>query len=342
MSKVKVGINGFGRIGRLVLRSALTYGKEKDLDFVAVNDITDAKTLAHLFKYDSTFGKFPGEVVAKDDSILINGKELKVLAERNPAELPWKELGVSIVVESTGRFTKVDDCRKHLTAGAKKVVLTARYKGEGEDAVMINIGINEEAYVPGKHDIISMASCTTNSLTPMIKVMLKEFGIEKALMTTVHSYTADQRLQDAPHKDLRRARSAAVSIVPTTTNAAVAVTQVMPELKGKFDGMAIRVPTVCASISDTTIIVKRNTTAEEVNAVLKRYSENELKGILGYTEEPLVSRDIIGNTCSATVDALSTKVMEGNMVKILTWYDNEWGYSSRIVDTIALIASKEL
>ncbi len=342
MAKVKIGINGFGRIGRLVLRAALTYGKEKDFDFVAVNDITDAKTLAHLFKYDSNFGKFPGEVVAKENAIVIDGKELKVLAERDPTKLPWKDLGVDIVVESTGRFTKVDDCRKHLTAGAKKVVLTARYKGEGEDAVMINIGINEEAYVPSKHNIISMASCTTNSLTPLMKVMLKEFGIEKALMTTVHSYTNDQRVQDMPHKDLRRARAAAVSIIPTTTNAAVAVTQVIPELKGKFDGMAIRVPTPCASISDTTIIVKRNTTVEEVNSVLKRYSEGELKGILGYTEEPLVSHDIIGTTYSAIVDALSTRVMDGNMVKVLTWYDNEWGYSSRIVDTLDLVASKEL
>jgi glyceraldehyde 3-phosphate dehydrogenase len=336
---VKVGINGFGRIGRLVLRAALKEEKE-GLDFVAVNDLTDAKTLAHLLKYDSTFGILPCEVKAKDNSIMVNGKEIKVLAEKDPTRLPWKELEVTVVVESTGRFTKLEDCRKHLEAGAKKVVLSARYKGESEDAVMVNMGVNEKDYDPDKHHIISNASCTTNSLTPVMKVIEDNFGVEKALMTTIHSYTSDQRLQDAPHKDLRRARSAAVSIIPTTTNAAIAVTQVIPSLKGKFDGMAIRVPMVDGALSDITVVLKREVTKEEVNSLLRKASENELKGILGYTEEPLVSRDIIGSSYSAIVDGLSTRIMKGNMVKILSWYDNEWGYSCRMVDLVEYISGK--
>lgn len=336
---VKVGINGFGRIGRLVFRAALKEEKE-DLNFVAVNDLTDAKTLAHLLRYDSTFGILPGEVKAKDDSILINGKELKVLAEKDPTKLPWKDLGVEVVVESTGRFTKLEDCKKHLEAGAKKVVLSARYKGSSEEAVMINMGVNERDYDSGKHNIISNASCTTNSLTPVMKIMEDNFGVEKALMTTIHSYTSDQRLQDAPHKDLRRARSAAVSIIPTTTNAAIAVTQVIPSLKGKFDGMAMRVPTIDGAISDITVIVKRKVSEEEVNDALRKASENEMKGILGYSEEPLVSRDIIGSSYSAIVDGLSTRIMGGNMVKILSWYDNEWGYSCRMVDLVEYISRK--
>lgn len=335
---IKVGINGFGRIGRNFLRASL-----KDEEFqgrfeiIAVNDLTNAKTLGHLLKYDSAFGRFPKEVETKEEALLINGRKVKVLAERDPAKLSWKELGVEIVLESTGLFTKMEDCKKHIKAGAKKVILSARYKGDAEDAIMINIGINEKDYNPKKHHIISMASCTTNSFTPMMKVINKEFGVEKALMTTIHSYTNDQNVLDAPHKDLRRARTAAHSIIPTTTNAAIAVAQVIPELKGKFDGMAVRVPTIVGSISDATIIVKRNTSREEVNKVLKAASEGELKGILGYTEEPLVSCDIIGSPYSSIVDALSTKVMGGNMVKVLTWYDNEWGYSCRIVDLIKYI-----
>ncbi len=336
---MKVAINGFGRIGRLVLRAALAEDR-KNLEFVAVNDLTDSKTLAHLFKYDSTFGRFAGEVEARDDAIVIEGKPIKVLAIKDPSELPWKDLGVDIVIESTGLFTKVEDCRKHLTAGAKKVVLTAAYKGSGEDSIMINIGINEKDYDPDKHHIISNASCTTNSLTPVMKVLEENLGVEKSLMTTIHSYTNDQRILDFAHKDLRRARAAAVSIIPTTTNAAKAVTEVIPSLKGKFDGMAMRVPTPDASISDITLIVKRNTTVEEVNSILKKASENEMKGILGYTEEPLVSKDFVGNSCSAVVDALSTRVMAGNMVKVLSWYDNEWGYSCRMVDLVEYIAKR--
>ncbi|PIU18371.1 MAG: type I glyceraldehyde-3-phosphate dehydrogenase [Elusimicrobia bacterium CG08_land_8_20_14_0_20_44_26] len=334
----KVGINGFGRIGRLVLRAALS--QKAELDFVAVNDLTDAKTLAHLLKYDSTFGTLKEEVKAKDNAILINGKELKVLAIKEPSELPWKTLGVEIVVESTGIFTKVEDCRKHLTAGAKKVVLTAAYKKSAEDSIMVNIGINEKDYDAKKHNVISMASCTTNSFTPMMKVIEENFGVEKALMTTIHSYTNDQRILDFPHKDLRRARAAACSIIPTTTNAAIAVAEIIPSLKGKFDGMAMRVPTSDVSLSDATMIVKKKTTKEEINAALKKASENELKGILGYTEEPLVSRDFVGSTYSAVVDALSTRVMDGNMVKVLTWYDNEWGYSCRIIELMKYIAEK--
>ena len=336
---VKVAINGFGRIGRLLLRAAFAENKE-NLDFVAVNDLTDSKTLAHLFKYDSTFGKFAGEVEAKDDTIIIDGKSIKVLAIKDPLELPWKNLGVDVVIESTGLFTKLDDCRKHLTAGARKVILTAAYKGSGEDSVMVNIGINEKDYNPAKHNIISNASCTTNSLTPVMKVLEDNLGVEKSLMTTIHSYTNDQRILDFAHKDLRRARAAAVSIIPTTTNAAKAVTKVIPSLKDKFDGMAMRVPTPDASISDITLIAKRDTTVEEVNGFLRKASENEMKGVLGYTEEPLVSKDFVGNSHSAVVDGLSTKVMGGNMVKVLSWYDNEWGYSCRIVDLVEYLGER--
>jgi len=334
----KVAINGFGRIGRLVMRSAFSTGAAEQIEFAAVNDLTDAKTLAHLFKYDSTFGTFKGQVEAKDNSIIINGREIKVLAQKDPSKLPWRDLGIDIVIESTGRFTGISDCKLHLEAGAKKVVLTARYKGSAEEAAMVNIGVNEKDYISEKHNIISNASCTTNSLTPVMKVLEDTFGVEKALMTTIHSYTSDQRILDFPHKDLRRARSAGLSIIPTTTNAAIAVTQVIPELNGKFDGMAMRIPTACGAISDMTVITKRNVTVEEVNRALKKASEGNMKGILGYSEEPLVSRDYIGNTCSATVDALSTRVMGGNLVKVLSWYDNEWGYSCRIVDLTVYVA----
>jgi len=331
----KIGINGFGRIGRITLRAALK--KDTNLDFIAVNDLTDAKTLAHLFKYDSAFGVYPGKVEVKGNSIIIDGKEIKVLSIREPSQLPWKNLGVEIVIESTGRFRTAEEAGKHITAGAKKVIISAA--GKGVD-IMVNMGVNEKDYNPDKHHIISMASCTTNSLTPVMKVIEDNFGVEKSLMTTIHSYTNDQRILDFPHKDLRRARAAAVSIIPTTTNAAIAVTKVIPSLKGKFDGMAMRVPTIVGSISDITVIIKRNTTVEEVNSVLKKASENEMKGILGYTEEPLVSRDIVGNSYSATVDALSTRVMDGNMVKVLSWYDNEWGYSCRLVDLAEYISKR--
>ncbi len=329
---IRVGINGFGRIGRLVFRAALK--EKKDIEFVAVNDLTDAKTLAHLLKYDSNFGILPQEVKVEGDSLVVEGRKIKVLAIKDPAQLPWKDLGVDIAIESTGRFTALEDCRKHLEAGAKKVVLSARYKGDAEDAVMVNMGVNIEKYNPQKHNIISNASCTTNSLTPVMKVIEEKIGIEKALMTTVHSYTNDQRILDLPHKDLRRARAAGVAIIPTTTNAAKAAVEVIPSLSGKFDGMAMRVPTPCGSISDITLVTKRNTTAEEVNKVLKEAAEGELKGILGYTEEPIVSKDIVGMSYSALVDGLSTKVLGGNLVKILSWYDNEWGYSCRMADLI--------
>jgi len=331
---VKVGINGFGRIGRITLRAALK--KKADLDWVAVNDLTDAKTLAHLFKYDSVFGTYPGEVKVDEDNIVINGKKIKVLSIKDPSELPWRDLGVELVLESTGKFRSKEGAAKHLSAGAKKVLISAPANVD----VVINIGVNEEDYDPDKHNVISMASCTTNSLTPVMKVLEDNFGIEKALMTTIHSYTNDQRILDFPHKDLRRARAAAQSIIPTTTGAAKASGEVIPSLKGRFDGMAMRVPTPDGSISDITVIVKRNTTVEEVNSVLKKASENELKGILGYTEDPIVSRDIVGNDCSAIVDGLSTRVMGGNMVKVLSWYDNEWGYSSRLVDLMEYIAKR--
>ena len=330
----KVGVNGFGRIGRITLRAALKKGT--DLDFVAVNDLTDAKTLAHLFKYDSVFGVYPGEVKVEGDSIVIDDNEIKVLSIKEPSELPWKDLGVEIVLESTGKFRSREQAEKHIRAGAKKVLISAPANVD----VMINMGVNEKDYDPDKHNVISMASCTTNSLTPIMKVIEDNFGIEKSLMTTIHSYTNDQRILDFPHKDLRRARAAAFSIIPTTTGAAKASGEVIPSLKGKFDGMAIRVPTPDGSISDITVIVKRNTTVEEVNSALKRASENEMKGILGYTEEPIVSRDIVGSNFSAIVDALSTRVMGGNMVKILSWYDNEWGYSTRLVDLIEYISQR--
>ncbi len=330
----KVGINGFGRIGRLTLRAALKRGT--DLDFVAVNDLTDAKTLAYLFKYDSVFGVYPGQVKIEEGNIIIDGKQIKVLSVKEPSELPWKDLGVELVLESTGIFRSKEQAEKHITAGAKKVLISAPTNVD----VMINMGVNERDYDPGKHHIISMASCTTNSLTPIMKVLEDNFGVEKSLMTTIHSYTNDQRILDFPHKDLRRARAAALSIIPTTTGAAKASGEVIPSLKGKFDGMAIRVPTPDGSVSDITAIVKRDTTAEEINSALKKASENEMKGVLGYTEEPLVSRDIVGSSFSAIVDALSTKVIGGNMVKILSWYDNEWGYSARLVDLAEYVSQR--
>lgn len=331
----KVGINGFGRIGRLVLKAGLN---SNELEFVAVNDLTDAKTLAHLFKYDSTFGIFDGNVEAKDNAIIINGKEIKVLAQKDPAQLPWKELGVDIVIESTGRFRDKSQAIAHIQAGAKKVIISAPAKNED---ITIVLGVNEDKYEPSSHHVISNASCTTNCLAPVAKVLLDNFGITKGLMTTIHSYTNDQVILDFPNKDLRRARSAAVSMIPTTTGAAKAVALVLPELKGKVDGMAIRVPTPNVSLVDLVVNTEKNTSAKEVNTALKSAAENELNKYLEYCEEPLVSKDFNGNSKSSIVDGLSTKVIEGNMVKILAWYDNEWGYSSRVIDLAEYIISKQ-
>lgn len=330
---VRVGINGFGRIGRLVFRAA----QEKGLNIVAINDLTDAETNAHLLKYDSVHGTFNGTVEVKEGAIVVNGKEVKVLAEKDPAKLPWGDLGVDIVIESTGVFTDAAKASAHIQAGTKKVIITAPAKGEDITIVM---GVNEDKYDPAKHNIISNASCTTNCLAPVAKVLHKHLTIKRGLMTTVHSYTNDQRILDLTHKDLRRARAAGMSIVPTTTGAAKAVGLVLPELKGKLNGFAMRVPTPNVSVVDLVADVEKETTVEEVNALLKAASEGELKGILGYTEEPLVSRDFNGDQRSSIVDALSTMVMEGTMVKVIAWYDNEWGYSNRVVDLANYIAKK--
>jgi glyceraldehyde 3-phosphate dehydrogenase len=335
---IKVGINGFGRIGRQVLRAAKETGVA-DLDFVAVNDLTDTKTLAHLFKYDSVHGRFDGEVQAGEGEITIDGDSVKVLAEKDPAKLPWKALGVDIVLESTGRFTNAEDARKHITAGAKKVIISAPAKGEDITIVM---GVNSDRYDGGKHHIISNASCTTNCLAPVAKVIHEKFGIRSAQMTTIHSYTNDQQLLDLPHKDLRRARAAALSMIPTSTGAAKAVALVMPELKGKFDGISVRVPTPNVSLVDVVMELERDTTTEEVNQTLKDAAGEQLRGILAFSEEPLVSIDFRKNDNSSIVDADYTKVVGGNMVKVLSWYDNEWGYSCRVRDLIKYIAQKGL
>ncbi len=331
---VKVGINGFGRIGRNIFRAAKKHGAG-EIEFVAVNDLTDANTLAHLLKYDSNFGVYEGEVIAGDNEITVDGNPIKVLAIRNPAELPWKDLGVDVAIESTGLFTAREHASKHLDAGAKKVVITAPAKNPDLTVVM---GVNHGNYNPDTHHIISNASCTTNCLTPVAKVVMDNFGIEKGLMTTIHSYTNDQSILDLPHKDLRRARAAAVSMIPTSTGAAKAVSEVIPELKGKIDGMAIRVPTPNVSLVDVVFHLEKNTTKEELNSALKNASENELKGVLQYTEEPLVSKDFNGNPHSSIVDGLSTNVIGGNMAKVLSWYDNEWGFSNRVLDLINLIS----
>ncbi|NYE57316.1 ArsJ-associated glyceraldehyde-3-phosphate dehydrogenase [Carboxydothermus ferrireducens] len=333
---VKVGINGFGRIGRNMFRAALN---NPEIEIVAVNDLTDAATLAHLLKYDSVHGIFAADVEAKDDAIVVNGKEVKVYAEKDPANLPWKELGVEIVIESTGKFTKKADAVKHLEAGAKKVIISAPATDEDITIVM---GVNEDKYDPANHHVISNASCTTNCLAPVAKVLHEKFGIVKGLMTTVHSYTNDQRILDLPHKDLRRARAAATSIIPTTTGAAKAVALVLPELKGKLNGFAMRVPTPNVSVVDLVVELEKPATKEEINAALKEAAEGELKGILGYTELPLVSVDFNGNPLSSIVDGLSTMVIEGNMAKVIAWYDNEWGYSNRLVDLATYIAKKGL
>ena len=332
----KVGINGFGRIGRDAFKIALE--KNVDYEIVAINDLTDPATLAHLLKYDSCFGRFNGEVEAKDDAILVNGKEVKIFAEPDPANIPWDQAGVEVVVEATGRFTSVEGGSRHFSHGVKKVVFTAPAKGD--DIKTIVLGVNEETYDEKEHNLISNASCTTNCLAPFAKVLDQEFGIVKGLMTTIHSYTNDQKILDLPHKDLRRARAAALSMIPTTTGAAKAVSLVLPQLKGKLNGMAVRVPTPTVSIVDLVAEVKRPVTAEEVNAKLKEASETYLKGILAYTEEPLVSMDFKGTSVSSTIDGLSTMVIGNTMVKVLSWYDNEWGYSTRVVDLVDYIVKK--
>jgi glyceraldehyde 3-phosphate dehydrogenase len=328
---VKVGINGFGRIGRLVFREMLN---RDDFEVLGINDLTDAKTLAHLLKYDSIHKKFQGTVEATEDSIVVNGKEIKIYAEKDPANLPWEKLGVEYVVEATGVFRKRDQIAKHLEAGAKKVVLTVPAKDKIDN--MVVLGVNDDALRP-EDKIVSNASCTTNCLAPVAKVLNDEFGIVKGLMTTVHSYTNDQQILDLPHKDLRRGRAAAMSIIPTTTGAAKAVGKVIPELEGKLDGMALRVPTPDGSLVDLTAELKKEVTVEEVNAAMKKAADGPMKGLLEYTEDPIVSVDVIGNSYSSIFDAKSTMV-DGNMVKILAWYDNEWGYSVRVVDLLEKMA----
>jgi len=333
---IKVGINGFGRIGRNVVRAAQKMGA-KDIDFVAVNDITDTATLAHLLKYDSVHGRYDGDVSAKGDAIVVNGDSIKVLAEKDPAKLPWKDLGVDLVLESTGRFTDRDQAAKHLEAGARKVVISAPAKKEDITIVM---GVNHDKYDPAKHHVISNASCTTNCLVPVVKVVIDKFGFVNGFMTTVHSYTNDQNILDLPHKDLRRARAAAMSIIPTTTGAAKATSLVIPEVKGKIDGVALRVPTADVSLVDLTCTVKKSTSIEEVNAAFKEAAKGSLKGILAVSDEPLVSADYIGNLSSSTVDLALTNVLEGTLVHVSSWYDNEMGYSARCVDLIRYIGQR--
>ena len=333
---IRVGINGFGRIGRQVLRAAKQSGR-KDLDFVAVNDLTDTKTLAHLFKYDSVHRTFAGEVTAGDGSITVDGDEIKVLAEKEPGKLPWKELGVDIVLESTGRFTSADKAGLHIAAGAKKVIISA--PGKGEDITIV-MGVNNQKYDPKAHNIISNASCTTNCLGPMVKVVRDNFGFVRGSMVTVHSYTNDQNILDLPHKDLRRARAAAVSMIPTTTGAAKATSLVIPELKGKIDGMSIRVPTPDVSFTDLTVVVDKPVTVEQVNAAFRKAADGDLKGILAYTEEELVSVDYIGNAFSCILDAKCTNVVDGTLLKVSGWYDNEWGYASRCVDLLRYVGAR--
>ncbi len=332
---LRVAINGFGRIGRMVFRAAL---KEKNIEIVAINDLTDAKTLAHLLKYDSVHGSFSAKVEAKDDAIVVNGKAIKIYKERDPAALPWKKEKIDVVLESTGLFTARDKAELHLKAGAKKVIISAPATGEDITIVM---GVNSNLYDPKKHNIISNASCTTNCLAPVTKVLQETFGIEKGLVTTVHSYTNDQNILDLPHKDLRRARAGAMSMIPTTTGAAKAVSLVLPELKGKLDGMAIRVPTPNVSVVDLVATLTKKADAAKVNAALQKASKGALKGVLGFEEQELVSIDFNGNQLSSIVDAKSTKVIGDNMVKVLSWYDNECGFSQRVVDLINLIASKK-
>ncbi|MEK7406606.1 MAG: type I glyceraldehyde-3-phosphate dehydrogenase [Acidobacteriota bacterium] len=333
---VKVGINGFGRIGRNVVRAGLN---DPAIEWVAANDLTDTKTLAHLLKYDSVLGPLDAEVKVVGDTITVNGNAIKVFAIKDPAELPWESLGVEIVIESTGKFTDAAQARKHLRGPVKKVIISAPAKNED---VTLVLGVNDEMYDPARHHILSNASCTTNCLAPVVKVLHRQFGVVKGLMTTIHSYTNDQNVLDFPHKDLRRARAAAINMIPTTTGAAKAIGLVMPELKGKLDGFSMRVPTPNVSVVDLVAETARATTVEEVNAALKQAAEGEMKGILAYTEDPVVSSDLMHNPNSSIVDAALTKVLGGNLVKVLAWYDNEWGYSCRVVDLIKFLVNKGL
>jgi glyceraldehyde 3-phosphate dehydrogenase len=333
---LKVAINGFGRIGRLLYRAAIE--QKSKIDFVAVNDITDAKTLAHLLKYDSVHGRFNGTVEVKGNDLAVNGKEVKVLAQRDPAQLPWKDLGIYLAVESTGLFTDREGASKHLAAGAKKVLISAPAKNP--DATIV-LGVNEQTYDHKKHNLISNASCTTNCVAPVTKVLHDSFGVERALMMTAHAYTNDQRVTDLVHKDLRRARAAALNIIPTTTGAAYAVGLVMPQLAGKIDGIALRVPLPDVSIVDLTAVLKKSATKEEINAAFKKAAQGTLKNILEYTEDPIVSSDVLHSTYSAVFDAQSTMVVDKNFVKVLAWYDNEWGFSCRMVEQIEMIGKKE-
>jgi len=333
---VKVGINGFGRIGRNVVRASL---HRNDVEFVAVNDLTDTKTLAHLLKYDSVLGPLEQEVKADADSITVAGKKIKVFAQKDPGLLDWNSVGAQMVIESTGRFTDANDACKHIRGTVKKVIISAPAKNED---VTIVLGVNDKTYDPARHNIISNASCTTNCLAPLVKVLHEKFGIEKGSMTTIHSYTNDQNVLDFPHKDLRRARAAALNMIPTTTGAAKAIGLVMPQLKGRLDGYSMRVPTPDVSVVDLVAVLAKSATGEEVNAALKAAAEGELKGILGYTEDPVVSSDILHNPNSSIVDAQMTKVLDGNLLKVVSWYDNEWGYSCRVVDLVAFVAAKGL
>jgi glyceraldehyde 3-phosphate dehydrogenase len=332
LMSIKVGINGFGRIGRNLFRASY---RDPDLDYVAVNDITDAKTLAHLLKYDSVLGIFEGDVKATNDAIIVNGKEIRVFAEKDPANLPWGGHGVSVVVESTGKFKKKEEAQRHMQGGAKKVIFSAP---AADPDITIVLGVNENAYDPAKHHVLSNASCTTNCLAPVAKVLHESFGIEKGYMTTIHAYTNDQRILDQPHKDLRRARAAAVSQIPTTTGAAKAVGLVLPELKGKIDGIAIRIPIPNVSLVDLVAIVKKKTTDKEVNEAFRKAAEGKLKGILQFTTEPLVSVDFMHNPHSAILDGDLTRVMDETLVKVFAWYDNEWGYSCRLAELIKYIS----
>jgi len=333
---IKVGINGFGRIGRNVFRAGFN---NPNVEFVATNDLTDTKTLAHMLKYDSILGPLDAEVKAEGDAIVVNGKALKVFAIKDPAEIDWSSLGAEIVIESTGRFTKAEDASKHLRGTVKKVIISA--PASGEDVTLV-LGVNDSAYDPAKHKVISNASCTTNCLAPFVKVLQEQFGIEKGSMTTIHSYTNDQNVLDFPHKDLRRARAAAVNMIPTSTGAAKAIGLVMPELKGKLDGYAMRVPTPNVSVVDLVAVMKTEVTAEAVNAALKAAADGPLKGILAFTMDPVVSTDMLRNPNSSIVDGQLTKVVGGNLLKVVAWYDNEWGYSNRVIDLIGFLAKKGL
>jgi len=334
--EVKVGINGFGRIGRNVVRAGL---HRDDMEFVAVNDLTDTKTLTHLLKYDSVLGQLPEEVTHTDNTITVGGKTIKVFATKDPGELNWTSVGAQIVVESTGKFTEAKDACKHIRGSVKKVIISAPAKGED---ITVVLGVNDSAYDSARHNIISNASCTTNCLAPVVKVLHEKFGIVKGSMTTIHSYTNDQNVLDFPHKDLRRARAAAMNMIPTTTGAAKAIALVMPELKGKLDGYSMRVPTPDVSATDLVAVLAKKATTEEVNAALKEAADGELKGILAYTEDPVVSMDLLHNPNSSIVDAQMTKVLDGDLCKVLAWYDNEWGYSNRVVDLVAYLTEKGL